>query len=334
MNRTVDPTRTDSPRAFPASTTSTPVDKANLALDPSNRDQPAMKLILINAPCGFCGYNLRGLAGDSKCPECGTAIANSVNQTQDAQRSRVHKRWSAIVLLGLVAMLILCPSQIWVALEMRFGDSAFGSATRLNVPGPKVWATTLVQRSLGYRPEWLGVQGTWLTLLGLAAVFCVTMPRVDLEGRPNRVRLLARWMPPLLVGGFFGFLMNAEYLYESDVAVGKYALFGIIGVELPCSLVLMIYLANIAATLGRGSIATLFQRAAVAQAACMIAGIAMAFVAKDLNEYRTGMVVQVWSALYGAACIITALLSVGAFIRLGVELCLLSMPTRWREALK
>lgn len=231
-------------------------------------------------------------------------------------------------------MLLLCPSQIWVALEMRFGEMAFGSSTRLNVPGPKVWATTLVQRSLGYRPEWLGVQGTWLTLLGIAAVFLITSPRIDLSPRTNRLRLVARWLPAVLSGGFFGFLMNAEYLYHSDVAVGKYALIGIAGVELPCSLILMIYLAAIASELGRASLSRLFQRGAVAMAACMIGGIAMGLLAGGLEAYRTGLVVQTWSALYGAACIVTALLIVAAYLGLLTELFLIWMPRRLQEFLR
>lgn len=227
-------------------------------------------------------------------------------------------------------MLILCPSQIWVALEMRFGDAAFGSATRLNVPGPKIWATTLVQRSLGYRPEWLGVQGTWLTLLGLVALFFVTSPRIDMSAKTQRLRLIARWQPAFLTGGFFGFLMNAEYLYDTDVAVGKYALYGIIGVELPCSLALMVYLANLSFDLARPSLVRLFQRAAMAQAACMIAGVAMAFLAKGLEDYRTGLVVQVWAALYGAACVLTALVVLGAYVRLIGELLVRILPARWQ----
>ena len=300
----------------------------------ANIDMPSLTRVVIDAPCDNCGYNLKTIPTDASCPECGTPAAASVRASTSAQGSVVHRRWAMLVLVGLLAMLLLCPSQIWVTLEMRFGDAAFGSATRLNVPGPKIWATTLVQRSLGYRPEWLGVQGTWVTLLGLAAVFFITSPRVDLEPRSNRIRLLARWMPAFLTGGFLGFLMNAEYLYDSDVAVGKYALFGIMGVELPCSLMLMIYLASVASQVKNRALAALFGRVAIAQAACMIGGIAMAFLAKDLADYRQGLVVQVWSALYGAACVITALLIIGAYVRLIIDLLVLLLPGKWENALR
>ena len=30
-------------------------------------------------PCIHCGYNLRGLATDGRCPECGTSIARSIH---------------------------------------------------------------------------------------------------------------------------------------------------------------------------------------------------------------------------------------------------------------
>jgi hypothetical protein len=236
------------------------------------------------------------------------------------------------VLGGLLALLILSPSQIWVALEMRFGDAAFGSATRINVPGPKVWATTLLQRPLGYRPEWLGVQGTWLTLLGLAAIFCVTWPKIDFDRRVERVRVIARWLPALLTGGFFGFLMNAEYLDAGDIAVGKYALLGIAGVELPCTLALMLFLAQVGLQVGRPTLARAFQRVAMAMATCMIGGVTMGLLAKGLEAERTGSLVQVWSALYGAACVITALLAIGAMLHLAIELFLIGIPVRWKRS--
>jgi len=41
---------------------------------------PAAALTVLSEeiPCAFCGYNLRGLAADGRCPECGSRIADSL----------------------------------------------------------------------------------------------------------------------------------------------------------------------------------------------------------------------------------------------------------------
>ena len=44
--------------------------QADLRLGPDGR-------LEMDIACVSCGYNLRGLAPDSRCPECGTAIGHS-----------------------------------------------------------------------------------------------------------------------------------------------------------------------------------------------------------------------------------------------------------------
>lgn len=312
----------------PAPSSQSPVQDIRAAFHPAAMDRPvvpghiapSLETISSEIPCAGCGYILKGLSAGALCPECARPAMASVNGQGGATPSSVHRRWAALVAIGLVSMLLLCPSQIWVALEMRFAGGAFGSAPRLNVPGPKVWATPLVQRSIGYRPEWLGVQGTWLTLLGLAAVFLVTSPRVDFDAGTDRLRLATRWLPAVLVGGYFGFLLNTEHLYDSDVAVGKYAMIGVGGVEVPCSLLFLLYLARLAKTLGQSRLARDCRLVAAAQLFCMVGGIGMAILAEDLFDYRKGIAIQSWSALYEAACVVTALLIIGIVIRFVVEM--------------
>lgn len=48
-------------------------------------------------PCLSCGYNLRGLAEDGRCPECGTAIEPSVQRYRLRGRQRWRRRARAAV---------------------------------------------------------------------------------------------------------------------------------------------------------------------------------------------------------------------------------------------
>jgi hypothetical protein len=46
--------------------------------DPSNASSPVPETLVADTPCRRCGYNLRGLASDGQCPECGTLIKISL----------------------------------------------------------------------------------------------------------------------------------------------------------------------------------------------------------------------------------------------------------------
>ncbi|MCH8859402.1 MAG: hypothetical protein IID54_07490, partial [Proteobacteria bacterium] len=51
---------------------STPDDGIKAAVDEQGR-------LIEDVPCRRCGYNLRSLPADGKCPECGSAVAISIH---------------------------------------------------------------------------------------------------------------------------------------------------------------------------------------------------------------------------------------------------------------
>ena len=52
-----------------------------MVLEPGEHDTAARKAVIMNdRPCVDCGYNLRGLAEGSVCPECGTRIVPNVRR--------------------------------------------------------------------------------------------------------------------------------------------------------------------------------------------------------------------------------------------------------------
>lgn len=85
-----------------------------------------------DACCTRCGYMLRGLAPDSKCPECGRSVAESlrprfVTSATDAQIKRARlgiALWAVAILVPVLAELhvtfvVLTSPQHWAALMDR-----------------------------------------------------------------------------------------------------------------------------------------------------------------------------------------------------------------------
>jgi hypothetical protein len=57
--------------------------------------------------CEKCGYNLRGLVPEERCPECGTFVTESLRRPaldQGWRSTRYWLLWLAIVLLIVVLM--------------------------------------------------------------------------------------------------------------------------------------------------------------------------------------------------------------------------------------
>ena len=88
-------------------------------------DELSKMVLVLQLPCGRCGYNLRGLAADSDCPECGEPIRLTIIEAIDPASRRLtpiqnsNAIGNAILgvvtcffissLLAVVAMLIHAP---------------------------------------------------------------------------------------------------------------------------------------------------------------------------------------------------------------------------------
>jgi hypothetical protein len=179
----------------------------------------------------------------------------------------------------------------------------------------------------------LGAEGTWMSLAGLIAVFLITTPRRRMEARTpaaTALALVTRWLPPILVGGYFGFLMNAEGTYDNDVGIAKYAMVGVALGELPCTALLGLYLALISQEAGLAAVRRQFLIVTFASAAVQAGGTGMSLLATSLDTIKKQFIVQLWSALYEAACVVVALMMIAAMLQLMHELTIRILPRRVR----
>jgi hypothetical protein len=154
-------------------------------------DGPAIKVI--EHPCAADGRELvrrvrlppaRPAGGQTDVPSADTS------QPDVTETSSPHKTWSRCVFAGLVLLLVITIHGIASVLIQSFPQDLGGSATALNMPGPKLWAVPLLQRPIGYSPETPGVVATRTSLLGLLAVWLITVRNgVGRSSRDETLRL-------------------------------------------------------------------------------------------------------------------------------------------------
>lgn len=117
--------------------------------------------ILFDLMCVQCGFNLRGLQSDGRCPECGVAIG----QTLRGETLRfANRRWVTMLRVGIalaLATLGLAPGNLVV--EIKGG-----------------WEMRVL---------WIGAE----ELAGFAAVWCLSAQEPRLTGR-ERWGSLRRWL--------------------------------------------------------------------------------------------------------------------------------------------
>ena len=65
--------------------------------------------IFVDLPCKTCGYNLRGLSFEGACPECGSPVADTIDDTPAPlpQQTLQRARLASLCLIVPVALLLL-----------------------------------------------------------------------------------------------------------------------------------------------------------------------------------------------------------------------------------
>jgi hypothetical protein len=211
-----------------------------LPLRPHARGGAAAGVARVHAggACPECGYALRGLLVDQPCPECGHFVRD------DSHHPSPHTAWGRSVFIGLVLLLVLTVHAVCSVLIQPFQELG-GAAPGLNMPGPKLWATPLLQRPIGRWPEIPGVVGTRTAMLSLLAVWLITAPcGVGRVQRDQALRIVTRWLSVALFGLAFGVMMTAQGLWGDELPPLRLMLVAV--VELPGALLLYLYFRRLA----------------------------------------------------------------------------------------
>lgn len=223
----------------------------------------------------------------------------------------------------MVLLMIASFGMLGVTLFMRFRSEWAGSLPVLNFPGPKLWASALLQRSIGSAPGEWGVAGTRFGLLGLGAVWLLTAPRaVDRLGESAlSIRRLTRWGSLLSFGALLGVLLGEDGVGYWEVPERDVYLMLLVAlVELPATTLLYVHLRNVALSLREPSLRQPMNILAFAVPLCIGAAV-LAFI---LGDYWRGTKEQIPQqtliAGYGAACVAVGVLASATLARLGLLL--------------
>src|SRR5688572_1575750 len=105
-------------------------------------DRGVARLVNSDLPCHKCGYNLRGLALDGRCPECGTPVGTSA---RGELLRYADPAWVAKLVRGLRLIL-------WGVLAAIVAAAG----------GTCVFGETLLAEIVGFAGGLVNVYGAWL----------------------------------------------------------------------------------------------------------------------------------------------------------------------------
>ncbi len=180
------PVREDGAEALTLPPGDQPVEAGPIPGPPSAEPVRAATLV-VDVPCVKCDYNLRGLPGDGRCPECGEAVTSSLRRDRLMFADR---KWLSRIVRGLTLSyavtgatpLLLLPILVVFSIpSFAFGLGviapalAVGAALFFVTPAephrlgtPPSWTTREVARALGLL--WVA------TLIAAVAMFSADLP--------------------------------------------------------------------------------------------------------------------------------------------------------------
>jgi hypothetical protein len=157
-----------------------------------------------DVPCP-CGYNLRGLPRDGRCPECGLTVEEGLRRFEQPMDPEQFRR----VVSGISFMLIAHAGWLVTGLALAPQRNSFWAYALLGFAGPTTFLTMMQVRD----PTNLAIPvALFLTsLLWFAGVWKVTTPSRRGWPGPNRLARLTRYamIPTCAAAG-------AAYLFWDD----------------------------------------------------------------------------------------------------------------------
>src|SRR5687768_1383224 len=288
--------------------------------------EPHTSHVSLSTHCHACGYSRLGLHAGARCPECGESpappIAPIMLDVAGAARDRAEQTWLATVATGLALLIVSSVAALKVALIMPLGGLVL---IAVNAPGPKLWAASLLQRSIGQPGEW-GVMGTVAVLGNVLAVWLLTEPRALHDGNDGffSIRAAARWSCVIGCGALAGVLLGYYPISRSWGWDGLPILATAVGmVELPANTLLYLHMRRLAnrfdAAGGRAG-AMLGAAAVLLPVTCGI-GVVMSIVRGQMQDQP----VVAWrfaQAAYGGLAMATGMLMCAGVLRLFAQAAL------------
>lgn len=165
--------------------------------DPSSSPAPpewAHAVVITSIHCRGCGYDLQGLSADTRCPECGMSLWDSIVHTVDPDASRLPRLRNPMAVGNALLMLTVCmflgmlmliawPLAAWIDEAIanprqRFSDQVPSSLSwgSCLIAFGGLWAVWLLKPPRGREPSvtvWLDM---WLLTVGwLGWAICATL---------------------------------------------------------------------------------------------------------------------------------------------------------------
>jgi hypothetical protein len=250
------------------------------------------------------------------CPECGTPIIRSL-EGQLGKLSTENVTWARLVVLGLLAWLAITPFALMAVLRIESTSSQ--RPAMVNFPGPKVWGMPLQSQLTGVSIERNATDDYVVGLSSALAVFLLTarrLPEHTGEEPLFSLRRLARWLPIVLCGALFGSVcLDSSFMFSRDSSVGIALTVALL--ELPCTVLVHMYLAALCARLKLTIEARTLRLVALAAAVLMgIAVIQVNTINMGMGALQRNSMFRFIVAAYGAIGFATSAIAVVAVVRL------------------
>ena len=293
----------------------------------------AASLVISMLGLAACARLLLALAPAAIGAGGGELTAAAVLRSVQLRRwiERVNGRLPTLVVaLGLLAWVGCSFLLVRDALGFGLRGGYGGNWPMLNVPGPKAWATPLALRF--DHPRWsdAGLFGGWTeaalrVMLVVVAVWAITVRPGVADAARLTLRPIARWGVTLLVGLAFAVVVSADAFGNSPWvgSLDTYALASAytvpltMFVEAPATLLIFLYLAQLARAMDRPNLGRQTAWAGILTASLIVGGNGF-FAASRLlpfHVWRGDAWASVPIVVYGAAAVAVGLWSAAVIAR-------------------